>query len=147
MPIRSTHVAIAAVIAIVAGLIWMLARGPEPGPEKQIQMLIEEAIEDAEDGDVGDLMDKVSDSYQGEGGDRDELRSYLTALLFRGGVDVKMLKQTVTVTGETARADVELVLVRGGLRGAAQGDIGARSVHVDLAREDGDWKVIGSQAD
>jgi SnoaL-like domain len=147
MAIKSTHVAIVAVIAIVASLIWLLTRGPEPGPEKQIQMLIEEAIEDAEDGDVGDLMDKVADSYQGEGGDRDELRSYLTALLFRGGIDVKMLKQTVTVTGDTARADVEVVLIRGGVRGAAQGDIGARSVHVDLAREDGDWKVIGSQAD
>jgi hypothetical protein len=147
MAIKSTHAAIAAVVAIVGGLVWMLARGPEPGPEQQIQMLIEGAIEDAEDGDVGDLMDRVGDSYQGEGGNRGELRSYLTALLFRGGVDVKLLKQSVTVTGDSARADVDVVLVRGGLRGAAQGDIGARTVHIDLAREDGEWKVIGSQAD
>jgi SnoaL-like domain len=147
MAIKGTHAAVAAVIAIIGGLLWLLARGPEPGPEKQIQMLIEGAIDDAEDGDVGALMDRVGNSYQGEGGDRDELRSYLTALLFRGGIDVKMLKQTITVTGDTARADVEVVLVRGGVRGAAQGDIGARSVHLDLAREDGEWKVTASQAD
>jgi len=147
MVIKKWPVAIVAVVVAVTLLVWLVGRGPEPGPEAQIQKLIDESIEDVEEGEVGDLMDRVSDSYRGQGGDRRELRSYLTALLFRGGVDVKVLSHQIAVTGETARVEMELVLVRGGLGGAMEGDVGARTVRLDLAREDGDWKVTGSEVD
>jgi hypothetical protein len=134
-------------IGLLSLVVWLLARGPEPGPEQQIETLIEQSIDDAEEGEVGDLIDRVSAAYQGEGGDRAGLRSYLTGLLFRGGVDVKVLSQQIAVSGEAARVELEVVLVRGGLRGAAEGDVGARTVRVDLAREDDEWMVTGSQVD
>lgn len=138
---------IAAVVVALTLLVWLVGRGPEPGPEAQVQRLIDESIEDVEEGEVGDLMDRVSDSYKGQGGDRRELRSYLTALLFRGGVNVSVLNHQIEINGETARVEMKVVLVRGGLRGAAEGDVGARTVVLDLAREDGDWMVVGSQVD
>ncbi len=147
MVIRKGPVAIAAVVVAVSLLVWLVGRGPEPGPEAQIQQLIDESLEDVEEGEVGDLMDRVSASYRGEGGDRGELRSYLTALLFRGDVDVKILTHQIAVTGETARVEMEVVLVRGGLSGAVDGDVGARTVRLALAREDDEWKVTGSEVD
>lgn len=147
MVIRRGAVVIAAVVVAVSLLVWFLARGPEGGPEQQIQRLIEDSIEDVEEGEVGDLMDRVSASYRGEGGDRDELRSYLRALVFRGDVDVKILSQQIAVTGEVAQVELEVVLVRGGLSGAVEGDVGARTVRLDLAREDDEWMVVGSEAD
>lgn len=138
---------IAAVVVALTLLVWLVGRGPEPGPEAQVQRLIDESIEDVEEGEVGDLMDRVSDSYKGQGGDRRELRTYLTALLFRGGVNVSVLNHQIEINGETARVEMKVVLVRGGLSGAAEGDVGARTVVLDLAREDGDWMVVGSQVD
>ncbi|HTE49306.1 MAG TPA: hypothetical protein VK698_00425 [Kofleriaceae bacterium] len=147
MVIRASHALLAAGAIAVGVLAWLLTRGPALGPEKQIAALIDDAVEDAEDGDVGDLMDAVSAAYQGEGGDRAGLRSYLTGLVLGGGIDVKVLSQQVAVAGDSATADLEVVVVRGGLRGAAEGDVGARTVHVELAREDGDWKVTRGQVD
>jgi hypothetical protein len=37
-------------------------RAPPRSPEQQIQRLIDDSIEDVEEGDVGDLMDRVSAS-------------------------------------------------------------------------------------
>lgn len=147
MVIRKGPVLIGAVVVALTVLVWLVGRGPEPGPDEQILRLIDESIEAVEEGEVGDLMDRVSDAYQGQGGDRRELRSYMTALLFRGGVDVSVLNQQIEINGETARVEMKVVLVRGGLSGAAEGDVGARTVFIDLAREDGDWMVIGSQVD
>jgi hypothetical protein len=147
MSIRKGPVLIAAVVVALTLLVWLVGRGPEPGPEAQVQRLIDESIEDVEEGEVGDLMDRVSDSYKGQGGDRRELRTYLTALLFRGGVNVSVLNHQIEINGETARVEMKVVLVRGGLSGAAEGDVGARTVVLDLAREDGDWMVVGSQVD
>ena len=147
MTLRSRDLLIVAGAIAVGVLIWLFTRAPAKGPEEQVRSLISQAIEDAEDGDVGDLMDVVSDRYQGQGGDRAGLRQYLTGMVLGGGIDVKVLTQQVSVDGDVARAELDVVLVRGGLRGAAMGDAGARTVRVDLAREDGDWKVTGGEVD
>ena len=145
--LRSRDLLIVAGAIAVGGLIWLLTRSPARGPEEQVRALIDQAIEDAEDGDVGDIMDVVSERYQGEGGDRAGLRQYLTGMVLGGGVDVKVLTQQVSVEGDAAIAELDVVLVRGGLRGAATGDAGTRTVRVELAREDGDWKFTGGQVD
>jgi hypothetical protein len=75
------------------------------------------------------------------------LRSYLTALVFRGDVDVKVLSRQIAVTGEVARVELEVVLVHGGLSGAVEGEVGARTVRLDLAREDDEWRVVASEAE
>jgi hypothetical protein len=147
MVLRARDLLIVGGAIAVGVLLWVLTRSPARGPEDQVRALIEQAIEAAEESDVGDLMDLVSERYQGEGGDRAGLRQYLTGMVLGGGIDVKVLTQQVSVAGDTAQAELDVVLVRGGLRGAVTGDAGARTVRVDLAREDGDWKVTGSEVD
>lgn len=137
----------AAVVVGVAVSTWIFTRSPKLGPEKQIQALIDGAIGDAEDGDVGDLMDRVGASYKGEGGDRAELRSYLTGALLGGGIDVRVVTQRIDLVEPTAAIQMDVILSRGGIRGATQGDVGVRTIHIDLAREDDEWKVIGAQVD
>lgn len=147
MVLRARDLLIVAGAIAVGVLLWLLTRTPARGPDEQVRALITQAIEAAEEGDVGDLMDLVSERYQGEGGDRAGLRQYMTGMVMGGGIDVKVLTQQVAIEGDTARAELDVVLVRGGLRGAVSGDAGARTVQVDLAREDGDWKVTGSEVD
>ncbi|MEZ4366732.1 MAG: hypothetical protein R2939_10650 [Kofleriaceae bacterium] len=134
----------AAVVAVAAGTWWWRTRSPTLTPEQQVAALIAGAVEDAEDGDVGGLLDRVSESYEGEGGNRKALRGYLMGLLLRGGITVKVLAQAIEVTEPTATAELEVVLVRGGIVGVAQGDAGMRGLQLDLVREDGAWKVRGA---
>ena len=51
------------------------------------------------------------------------------------------------MTGEVARVELEVVLVHGGLSGAVEGEVGARTVRLDLAREDDEWRVVASEAE
>ena len=135
---------------VVAGLVaWFLLRDGRLPADEAVHQLVDKGIAAAEEGDVGDLMDLVSERYGSDGNgpeNRAELRSYLTALLFRGGVDIEELSREVTLHDDrTATVALSLLLVRGGLRGMAEGKAGARDVELHLELEDGDWKVVSSR--
>jgi hypothetical protein len=148
MVVSRRNALIGAAVALAGiGAVWILTRPAELTPEQQIEALIDGAIEDAEDGDVGDFMDRVSATYDGEGGDRQELRAYLTGALLGGGVDVKVVSQRIAAGEQNATAQLEVVLTRGGIGGAFRGDVGVRIIQLDLGREDGDWKVRGAVVD
>jgi hypothetical protein len=136
--------------ALAAGLgVYLLTRDRALPPEEAVNKVLDDAVAAVQDGRVKDLMELVSERYQSEGegaADRAELRSYLTALLFRGGVEVKVLSRTITLEDESrAILEATVVLVRGGFRGVAEGDVGARQLELHLEREGGDWKVVSSR--
>jgi hypothetical protein len=148
MQVSRRHLAIAAAGALVLAVaVWISTRTPELTPEQQIEALIEGAVDDAEDGDIGDLLDRVSPTYEGEGGDRQALRAYLTGALLGGGVTVQVVSQRITVGDQNATVQLEVILARGGLGGALRGDVGVRTLQLDLGHEDGEWKVRGAVLD
>ena len=136
---------------VAAGLAaWFLVRGRPLPPEQAVNALIDTGLAAAEEGEVNDLMDLVSKDYQAEGNgpeSRAELRQYLTALLFRGGVGVEVLSREVVLDDDLKGASVSLTVLvtRGGLRGLAEGNAGARDISLRLALEGDDWKVVSSR--
>lgn len=148
MLITRRHAAITGGVLLAAiGMFWYATREPELTPEQQVAALIDGAVEEAEDGDVSDLMDRVSESYAGEAGDRQSLRAYLAGALLGGGIDVKVISRRITVGQDNATVQLEVALSRGGIGGALRGDAGMRTIQLAVRREGKDWKVTGATAE
>jgi hypothetical protein len=149
LEITGRRLAILAGALAVALVAWLYLRERRLPPEEAIHKLIDDGVAAAERGDVNDLMELVSERYQADGSgpeDRRELRQLLTALLFRGGLEVQIVSRDVVLEDERAgTVDLTVILVRGGLRGMSEGDAGARDIHLRVELEDGDWKVVSSR--
>lgn len=111
--------------------------------------LVEEAVSDvvqgARDADLGAILSPISESYRdGSGLTKDTLRGYLfRQLQTRGPIGVHRGPITVAVTGQTATADFDALLVEGTAGSVLPTDADAWSVTVELRKEDGDWRITG----
>ncbi len=134
---------------LIAGLGLFTVLQPDPlEPVAAIDALIDEGVRALEDGDTGDVMDLVSDSFRGQirGSqelDRERLSTYLTAQSLRGGIDVRIVSRDIQlVDGVSATATLAVVGTRGGVTGALGGDVDTMGVELRLSLEGGDWKIV-----
>src|SRR6266702_2535428 len=125
-----------------------LLRKP-PSDEEQIRTLLVDAARAAEEKRIGDAVRDVSERFRGEGLDRREVKQLVAAHVLRGTwVSVAIAGTKIDVRGELARAAADVVLSRSG-KGTPLAELlpEQASVHrflLDLAREEGKWKVVGA---
>jgi uncharacterized protein YneF (UPF0154 family) len=145
---RRALLAVLALLALLGGglLVARLLRTP-PSDEERIQALLADAARAAGEKRVGDVVEAVSERFQGDGLDRRGLRQFLTFQVMRGQwVSVAVAGARVEVAGDEARAALDVVLARSG-RGVQLADLlpADGSVHrllLRLEREGEDWKVV-----
>lgn len=137
------------VLAVMLAAFFGL-RGAGSSDAEQIRGLIQDVAAGARAADIAATLEPVSQSYQGpEGLNRDQLKGFLfKQFRSRGPLGVALGPIAVDIQGETATASFEAVLVEGvevtALHLAPEdGDL--LHFEVDLAREDGDWRVTGHQ--
>ncbi|MBI5067699.1 MAG: hypothetical protein HZB56_05620 [Deltaproteobacteria bacterium] len=145
---RRTLLAILLAAAATAGgwAAWRLLRTP-PTDEERIQALLAGAARAAEERRVGDAVAAVSERFSGHGLDRQGVKQLVTYQVLRGEwVAVSVAGSRVEVSGDAARAAVDVVLARSG-SGRTLADLLPASGSVQrlllaLEREDGEWKVV-----
>ena len=148
---KGLYVAVALAAVVAAVVAWRALKARRLPPEQAIGRVLDEVLGAAERGDVDDIMEHVSDHFQGEteGGtevSRGELRAFLAMRLMRGGVDVKVLSEDIDVTSPTeATVTLKVLFTRGGLGGAMEGNVSARAVEIGFYETDGKWKVYSSR--
>lgn len=146
---RRTLVLVALGLAAAAAGWWVASRPPPPGDEARILALFEEAARAAEARRAGDAVAGVSETFQGQGMGRRELKQLVAAQALGGRwVAVKVAGAQVAVDGDGASARVLLLLSRGGAGGAPAdllpSQASAWRVETRLRREAEGWKVVSA---
>jgi phosphoserine phosphatase len=150
-PAKWTAATLAA--AALLGAAWLLCTATRPvTPEERIQAMFQEAARAAEQRKVDQVVEVLSARFSGSGYEehinRDEARRLLAFELLRGQwVSVSISSAEVIVDGARAKANVDAVLSRAADRKKGLGSLlpGEASVHrfrLDLAEEEGEWRVI-----
>ncbi len=155
MTIRPRSMAIAAAAAVLVGAVWLLHPSPARTPEERIQALFQEAARAAEQRKVGEVVEILSERFEGGGegsrATRDDVRRLLVAELLRGQwVSVTISAAPVIVDGPRARATVDAVLSRAadrskGLASLLPGEASVHRFRLDLEEEGGKWWVVSGQ--
>jgi len=153
MTIQRRWLAIAGVAAALAAAVCLLRRPPARTPEQRILAMLDQAAHAAEQRKVGEVVEVLSDRFQGGGQGtsmgRDEVRRLIAFELLRGQwISVTISSAKVIVDGRRARAAVDAVLSRGSERGRGLGALlpGDAAVHrfqLELEEEaPGRWRVV-----
>lgn len=138
------------VLAALGALLAVRLLRKPPSDEEQIRILLVDAARATEEKRIGDAVRDVSERFHGEGLDRREVKQLVAAHVLRGTwVSVSIAGTKIDVRGELARAAADVVLSRSG-KGAPLAELlpEQASVHrflLDLAREEGKWKVVGAR--
>ena len=129
-------------LAVVA-LVWFSAG--EESDEAQVRAVIHQVAEGAEEADLNHTMEPFSDDYADEdGADRSAIYGFLwQQYQKRGPIEVLLGPIDVTVQGQQAWASFEVALVEGidGSQFYWPVGVDALNFDVELAKEDGDWKI------
>ena len=122
--------------------------GAEPeSPEAEIRSWLESAEAAAEARDRGALLDLVSDAYaDGRGNDKEDIGNMLRFYFFRQqNVSLLTRVEELRLQGATA-AHVSLFVGMAGTTNTAFGlRADAYNLELELASEDGDWRLIGAR--
>jgi len=145
---RRALLVLAAATALAAGgyAASRLLRTP-PTDEERIQALLSAAARAAEEKRVGDAVEAVSERFSGEGLDRLGVKQLVAYQVMRGErVSVSLAGVRLEVSGDVARAGVDVVLARSG-SGAKLGDLlpvdgSVQRLLLRLEREERGWKVV-----
>ncbi len=147
---RNVAVFALAVLAALGCLLAIRAFRPEPTDEERIQALLERASSAVEEQRPGDVMEAVSERFQGEGMGYRELKQYVVAQVLRGSWNaVVPVSVRVKVEGDRAQATFDAALIRGGKgKGLAArlpeaGD--TWRIDATLEREKDGWKVVSAR--
>ena len=138
------------VLAALGALLAVRLLRKPPSDEEQIRILLVDAARATEEKRIGDAVRDVSERFHGEGLDRREVKQLVAAHVLRGTwVSVTIAGTKIDVRGELARAAADVVLSRSG-KGTPLAELlpEQASVHrflLDLAREEGKWKVVGAR--
>jgi hypothetical protein len=138
----------AAVLLVLGALLWVALRPEEKTEEDRVREVIERVAQGARDRDLDATFAPVSERYAHESLTRAQVKAYVFSQFQRhrslsvvlGPVDVRMSAEgRATADFEAALADgidlTRLDLV------PEQADV--YLFHVELEREDGEWKVVG----
>jgi len=137
------------VVAVLGALLARSLLRRPPSDEEQIRTLLVDAARAAEEKRIGDAVRDVSERFRAEGMDRREVKQVVAAHVLRGTwVSVSIAGAKVAIRGELARAAADVVFSRSG-KGTPVAELlpERASVHrflLDLAREEGKWKVVGA---
>ena len=132
-----------------AGAVWRCGRPPPPIDEELIRTLYADAVRAAEERRVSDAVAGVSERFQGQGLDRRGLKQLVAGQALRGNwLVVRIAGLRIEVTGDTARAVLDLVATRAGA-GKALADLmpsegNAWRVDCRLEREPEGWRIVGA---
>jgi hypothetical protein len=146
---RTLFLALAIGVLVGAGS-WRLLRQPAPSDEERIRALFDRAARAAEEKRVADVVEPVSERFQGGGLDRRGVKQLVAFQVLRGewvSAAISGARIRVLDDGAQARANVDVVLARGAGKGKALESLlpGEASVHriaCRLEREEGDWKIV-----
>ncbi len=132
-----------------AALLALAACGPSGTPEEQVRALVDEAESAAEARDASALKDFVADDYQDrQGRSADDVRALLHGwLVAHPSVNLLTRIDSITLEGtELARVEVTVGLLGREAKGASDWNLAFEVERLDvrLAREDGEWRVIGA---
>jgi hypothetical protein len=146
---RTTMAVIAALAALVALVAFRRLGGEPASDEDRIRALFAGAALAAEEKRIGDVVEGVSDRFAGQGLDKQGVKRLVAGMVIRGDwVSVSIGGISVAVEGARARANVDLVMARGG-KGKAVADLlpeegSAHRLGCALEREEGGWRVVGA---
>lgn len=131
-----------ALLGAVAGAAWALWPVSD---EDRVEAAVSEVVQGAREADLGAILGPISESYaDAQGLTKDTLRGYLfRQFRSRGPIGVHRGPIAVEVTGQTATARFDALLVEGVEGAILPTNADAWSVTVDLRKEDGDWRITG----
>ncbi|MBM4385326.1 MAG: hypothetical protein FJ091_18390 [Deltaproteobacteria bacterium] len=133
--------------AAAALLAWVLACGGEPEtPESRVRAALAALESAVEAGDVGAFSEGISPSYRDElGHDAQAVQSYLRFHVLRNpnGRELVLRIRDVQLTSAASAS----VMLHAGLAGAGESQLRANAyaLDLDLALEDGEWRVVWAQ--
>ncbi len=141
---RNQWAGLAAAAAAVLTLVFW-PRGPQT-PEAQVRALVARAVREAEDKQVGDVVEHLAENFRGKNGEtRQDIKSLLAYQLLRGGV-VGVLNPTldVTVIDDThARFWGRFVFARDKIVSVdaldPRSQLGAYRIEAEVEKRDGAW--------
>lgn len=142
--------AVVLVIAAVCGAAWLLWPKEPDDDRALIRKAIDAMALAAEKKDIGGLLEPISPRYQGEGGGKQELKSYLLGYILRADW-VSVVPSNVEVTLEgNSRAKVSLVVLLARTARDESGQVspegvaGSHKIDAVFEREDEGWKVVSA---
>jgi hypothetical protein len=133
--------------ATVLALAMLIGGCGDPdSPEQQVRRVIEQMEHAAEERDVGDLMEHVSEDYSDPYGQRSQDAERYARGYFIANQSIHLLTRVEELTFPTdgeARARVLVGMVGRDADAAGKWDLAADlyQFKVALRREDGEWKV------
>ena len=140
-------IVVAAAVLVLAGA---LALRPGPTDEEAVKEAIRAVAEGAREADLGATLKPVSSSYEDSTGiTYGELKLFLfREFQRRGPITVMLGDIQVTLAGDIAMAEFSATLADGIDPGGLDfipGDADRIHFVADLAREDGNWKIVGAR--
>jgi len=147
---RSTLFVAAGVAAVAALVAARLLTREAPSDEERIRALFAGAALAAEERRIGGVVEVVSERFSGGGLDKQGVKGFVAGMVLRGEwVSVSVAGISVALDGDAARANVDVITARGG-KGKAVADLlpeeaAAHRIACRLAREGGDWRVVGAE--
>jgi hypothetical protein len=147
---RSIAIFALVVLAVAAGVGAWGFRRPGPTDAERIRALLDRASRAVEQKRPADVMDGVSERFQGEGMGRRELHQFVTYNALRGSWNAVIPMATrVRVEGDRADAVVDVALLRGapgqGIAGRMPEAGDTWRVEAALEREKGEWRVVSAR--
>lgn len=137
------------VFFVAAAAVLVAACSRKPSDEEQIRSLLTDAAQAAEEKRVSDVVRAIADDFAGEGLDKRGVKQLVAFHLLRGSwVGVTISGDVITVDGDTARAVVDVVMVRSG-KGRALTELlpEQATVHrfsLKLRREKDGWRATSA---
>ncbi len=146
---RRTLFLAAAVVALAGVAAWKVLGRRPPSDEEAIRLLFDRAARAAEEKRVSEAVEAVSERFRGGGLDRRGVKQLVAFHVLRGDwVSVSVSGARIRVEdGARARANVDVVLARGGAKGKAldarlPGEARVHRIACRLEREDGEWRIV-----
>ncbi len=146
---RRTLFLAAAVVALAGVAAWKVLGRRPPSDEEAIRLLFDRAARAAEEKRVSEAVEAVSERFRGGGLDRRGVKQLVAFHVLRGDwVSVSVSGARIRVEdGARARANVDVVLARGGATGEAleallPGEASVHRIACRLEREDGEWRIV-----
>jgi hypothetical protein len=139
-----------AVLLVLGALLWVVFREPEQSEEDRVRAVITQVAQGARDHDLDETFEPVSDRYTHEELTRPQVKAYVFSQFQRhrnisialGPIDVRLPAEG------RATADFEAAIAEGidlQTLDLLPEQADAYDFHVELAKEDGEWRVVGHE--
>jgi len=146
MKIRTIAILVALSSAIGLMLYFGTHKDPPKTPEEAVQASLDEMVSAAKEGDLSGILEGVSESFNGQGMDRDGLKGMLFLQLRRGSWQSVMLRNPeVELRGpKSAQLRATVLMAQGSSFLPENAD--SITIELSLALEgDGRWRVVGGR--